>query len=348
MTTTAPAANRRRNVITLLGVALLVLLVFLFRNRIQFNWSSFGRQLQQLDLKHIALGIALIYSTYFFRALRWSVYLKPMKRVRWLSLLGPQFIGFTAIALFGRFADLTRPYLLGKRTGLSFASQIATYAIERMFDLGAAAAIFSTALALTPRGNPHYKTFFHAGEISLIATAGIGCFALVVRLWGEPTARLAQRIFGGISHAAGAQAAEKILSFRHGLNAISSVRDLAVSAALSLLIWAMVGEAYVQTLHSFTHTPELATLPYATVMLLMAVSIGGSVIQLPILGWFTQIGITAAAMHAFFGAPVEAATAAGAMLQIVLWICVIPVGLIWSRVENVSLQQVEHTAEQSL
>jgi hypothetical protein len=340
-------AKNRRNLVTLIGAALLAVLVFLFRNKVQFDWPSFASQIRQMSLLHIFAGIALIYGSYCLRAVRWSIYLKPTKRVSASSLIGSQFIGFTAIALFGRFADLTRPYLLGRRAQLSFASQIAVYAIERMFDLGAAAALFSISLALTPHGDPHYKVFFRAGMASLVATAGIAIFAVSVRLAGEPIARAAQRLLGGISQNAGEQAAEKILAFRQGLNAVSSVRDLAASAGLSLVLWAMVGEAYVQTAHAFMHIPELASLSYASTMLLMAVSIGGSVVQLPIIGWFTQIAFIAAAMHALYGAPIEAATACSAMLQIVLWISIIPAGLIWSRVQNVSLKSAEAAAEQA-
>ena len=80
-----------------------------------------------------------------------GVFLAPTKKVSAGSLLGSQFIGFTAVALFGRLADLTRPYLVARRMGLPLSSQMAVYTIERMFDLGAAAMIFSSALAFTPK-----------------------------------------------------------------------------------------------------------------------------------------------------------------------------------------------------
>ena len=38
-----------------------------------------------------------------------------MKRVSVFALLGPQVIGFTGVALFGRLADLVRPYLIARR-----------------------------------------------------------------------------------------------------------------------------------------------------------------------------------------------------------------------------------------
>ncbi len=142
---------KRNGVLWLVAVLALGLLVFLFRNKIHFDWAMFWQQLRYVSVGHILVAIALIYATYGIRAVRWAVFLSPTKKVSATSLLGSQFIGFTAVALFGRLADLTRPYLVARRVNLSLSSQIAVYTIERMFDLGAAAVIFSSALAFTPK-----------------------------------------------------------------------------------------------------------------------------------------------------------------------------------------------------
>jgi hypothetical protein len=96
----------------------------------------------------------------------------------------------------------------------------------------------------------------------------------------------------------------------------------------------------VQTLHAFVDTPQLATIPFSRTMLLMGASIGGSMLQLPIVGWFTQIAVTATAMHEFYGAPIEAATACGALLLGVTFLCIIPTGLIFARINHVNLKHV--------
>jgi hypothetical protein len=110
-------------------------------------------------------------------------------------------------------------------------------------------------------------------------------------------------------------------------------------------MWVLIGFAYLQTAHAFTNTPELAGLTFSRTMLLMAVSIGGSLLQLPIIGWFTQIAVTATAMHTLYGAPIEAATACGAVLLVVTFLCIIPTGIIYSRVEHVSLKNVAKESE---
>jgi hypothetical protein len=337
--------NKRSGVVWAVGAVALVVLVLLFRDKVHFDWSIFLQQLRFVSVGHIVVGVALIYGTYWLRAVRWAAFLSPTRKVSATALLGPQFIGFTAVALFGRLADLTRPYLVARRVGLPLSSQVAVYTIERMFDLGAAAVIFSSALAFTPKGLPHHEVFVRAGAVSIGLTLAIACFAGAVRVAGGAVAGFARHTVGLLSKAAGESIATKIVGFRDGLNALSSARDFGVVTLLSLAMWGMIGCAYVQTAHAFVHTPELAGLTFSRTMLLMAASIGGSLLQLPIIGWFTQIAVTAAAMRAFYGAPIEAATACGAMLLVVTFICIIPTGLIYSRVEHVNLKRVAEESE---
>ena len=51
------------------------------------------------------------------------------------------------------------------------------------------------------------------------------------------------------------------------------------------------------------------------------------------------IAVTAAAMHEFYGAPIEAATACGALLLVVTFLCIIPTGLVFARINHVSLKK---------
>ena len=326
-------------------VVALAVIVFVFRDRVHFDWAAFWRQLKHANLGHIAAGIALIYATYWLRALRWSVFVAPMKKVRMGSLVGPQFIGFTAVALFGRLADLTRPYLMARKIDLSLSSQVAVYTIERMFDLGAAALIFSSALAFTPKDLPHHDVFVRAGLGSLAVTLTIAAFAGVVRVAGGAVAGFARRALNPLSKPLAEGVAEKIAGFRDGLNALRGGKELVVVALISLVMWGMIAMAYVQTAHAFVETPELAQLKFSSAMLLMAASIGGSLLQLPIVGWFTQIAVTAAAMHGFYAAPIEAATACGATLLAVTFLCIIPAGLVCARLEHVSLKKVAEESE---
>ena len=195
--------TKRNAILWSVGVVALVVLVFLFRSKVHFDWAMFWQQLRYVSAGHIVAGIVLIYVTYWVRAVRWAVFVSPTKKVSATSLLGSQFIGFTAVALFGRLADFTRPYLIARRINLTLSSQVAVWTIERMFDLGAAAVIFSGALAFTPRGLPNHHVFVKAGELSMGLTLAIAVFAGAVRVAGGAVAGFARGTVGLVSKSAG-------------------------------------------------------------------------------------------------------------------------------------------------
>jgi len=339
--------KKRSGILWVVLIAVLAVIVLVYRDRIHFDWASFWQQLQHIHPGHALAGVILIYLTYWLRALRWSVLVRPTKEVSAGTLIGPQFIGFTAVALFGRLADLTRPYLVARKIQLPLSSQIAVYTLERMFDLGSAALIFSTALAFMPKDMPHQQIFMRAGIGSLAVTLAIAVFAGIVRVSGGAVAGFARVVLGPLSKNVAESISDKILGFRDGLNALKSWNEFAVVAGISLAMWGMIASAYVQTAHAFVETPELGQLSFSRAMLLMAASIGGSLLQLPIVGWFTQIAVTATAMHAFYGAPIEAATACGALLLAVTFLCIIPVGLLFAQIDHVSLRKITSESEEA-
>ncbi|HEY5330352.1 MAG TPA: lysylphosphatidylglycerol synthase transmembrane domain-containing protein [Acidobacteriaceae bacterium] len=332
---------------TLAALCLVLLLVGAWAaHRHPFDWHSLRLQLRSIAWLHVAIGIACIYIGFWFRAVRWAVLLGPRKRVASSTLVAPQFIGFTAVALFGRLADLTRPYLIARRTGLPIATQVAVYSVERIFDLAAAAILFSVTLAFAPRDLPHHEAFARAGIISLAATLGLAAFALTIRFAGDRIAQLATRLLNPLSPKFAALAAARILDFRTGLDTLTSVREFLATLALSLMLWLGIAEAYQQCAHAMAATPQLATLTFTQTMLLLAASMGGSLLQLPIVGWFTQIAVLAAALHAFFSAPVEAATACGAIILFVTTLSIVPVGLIAARLSGTTLRAASRQSEE--
>jgi hypothetical protein len=332
----------------LVGAIVLGALGWVLHSRVHFQWSVFRDQLQHVDWWRIALGAAMILLCYWLRAARWAVLVKPQKKVTSFSLLGSQVIGFTAVALFGRLADLVRPYLVAKRTSLPITSQIAVYTVERMFDLGAMAMIFSGALLLAPdRATlPHHEALQHAALGGLAVTVALAIFAVSVRASGRAFAGLVERSLGSFSPALGHSVGTKIHAFRDGLDSIATWGDFFRSLGLSLLMWGLITAAYLETTRAFVLSPELSAMTLARCMVLMAASMVGSVVQLPVLGWFTQIGVTTGVMQKVFNVQFEPALACGTMLLIVTFMCVIPVGLIWARIEHVSLKKVSEQSEQ--
>ena len=176
------------------------------------------------------------------------------KKVPLFSLLGTQVIGFTAVALIGRVADLVRPYLVAKKTGLPLTSQIAVYVVERLFDAGSMALIFSIAMIWVPTDDilkaaahpgvlaqlaPHHRglALFMVRFGGLVLTFFGALFVLVVRVAGGTVAALFERALAPISKNLGESFGNKIRAFHSGLDTMRSYADFAVAASLSLGMW---------------------------------------------------------------------------------------------------------------
>ena len=337
-------------ILGLVVLAALALLLYVERDRIHFDFHVFGSQLALADWRRIAIAIGCIYLGYIFRAVRWAWLLRPSKRVPLLSLLGTQVIGFTAVALLGRVADPVRPYLVNKKTGLPLSSQLAVYVVERLFDLGSTALIFSSIILFTawfgqPGALPHPEIVKKAGYWGMAITVAGALFLITVRVAGGVVANFLQSVFGLISKKVGLAVGDKVRSFRAGLDTMRTFGDFAMVAGLSLGMWLIISVAYLETTRAFVASPQLGSMTLPRIMLLLAFSGGASVFQLPIIGWFTQIGFVAAALVTFYGAAPEASTACAATLLLVTFLSIIPVGLIWAQLDHVSLRKVTQESE---
>jgi hypothetical protein len=333
-----------------LGVVVaLGVVVYLLRGRIHFDVRSFGEQMARADLRRLAAGVALILFCFWLRAVRWALFLQPLRasaglaplRGSGLDVLPAQFIGFTSVGLFGKLAD-PRPYLIAKRTQLSVSSQIAVFTVERMFDLGAAALIFSTAVAFMSKSPamPHAEVIARLGRGSLLGTMLLAIFAVALWVTGERVAQGAERLLQPLNARVAAGVANRIRGFRVGLRVVTGVGEFACAMALSLAMWGLIALAYVQCEHAFVGTPQLAQMSFGQTMLLLASNVAGSVVQLPVVGWFSQIAVTAGVLTGLFGVGKETATACGAVIYLVTSLSVIPVGVVCARIEHVSLKKM--------
>ena len=353
--------------ILIVGLAALILWA---RSRIHFDFHLFGAQVALTDWRRIAIAVACIYLAFVFRAARWAMLMRHNKMVPLFSLLGTQIIGFTAVGLIGRVADPVRPYLVAKKTGEPLSSQIAVYIVERLFDFGSMALIVSLALLWIPlptlaaaHGQPGlfsqlFAPLIHRFPVlsviftrfgALLATVAGVLVLVAVRLSGRAVARFFEASFGLISKNMGRAIAHKIMTFHAGLDVMRSFTDFAISTSISLGMWALITLSYVETVHAFTASSALAGMSLPKCVLLLMISGSVSVLQLPVIGWFSQIAFVAAALSSFFGASPEASTACAAMLLLATFLCVVPAGLIWAHFEQVSLRKValesEHAEE---
>lgn len=332
-----------------MGLVVLAALAGLFaweQHRHPFDWQMFVKGFQQAHWAKVGIAAGCIYLAFGFRSVRWAWLLRPSKRVGLFSLLGTQVMGFTAVALIGRIADLVRPYLVARKTGLTVGSQIAVYIVERLFDAGSMAILFCSAILLSPAGTlPHQEIFNKFGKGGLAATAAGALFLVGVRISGKAVAAFCEWILSPLSHNLARSVGHKILAFHAGLDTLRTPMDFIVTLSLSIAMWCLITFAYVQGVGAFMPAGEGASMSLGRCLALMAGGGVASIIQLPVIGWFTQIAALQVMLRPLFGMTPETALACAATLLAITFLGIAPIGLAWAHFDHINLRKVSLESE---
>src|SRR6202521_5417403 len=209
--------SKKRILVYAVVTAILVALIYMqFRTWKNFDWPTFWGQWRQISPRHILQAVALIYLSYFLRALRWKIFLRPVrKEASAIGLIPPTLVGFTGLALLGRPGELIRPYLIARRTNLTFSSQMAVWAVERIFDIGAFTVLMVLAIFLPTelRYLPIYLRLRVGGFMLVALVAGLALVAFLVAKFGEAVAAWIEIRFSHLASNFGHRVAQKVREF---------------------------------------------------------------------------------------------------------------------------------------
>jgi len=323
-----------------------------FRSWRNFDWQYFLEQTRNASMLHLLAGVLVIWASYYIRALRWKIFLRPSKPVSATDLLPAQYIGFSGVVLLGRPGDLIRAYLIARKEGLSLSSQVAVLMVERVFDMAAFAILLTLDLvfASSLRGLP--AIYLHAFRIAGYALLGfVAALSIILAaIWRneESAARLVESIFQPVSSRAGKIFGSKVHAFGRGLHTLHDFASFSQVFGLSLLLWMTIAFSYLLVTHAYSNE-QLQHMAFSNVILIMAGSVAGSALQLPVVGGGSQLG-TITVLQKVFSAPKELAASCGLTLWLVTFVSVLPIGLALARRAHVSLTRVSresHATESS-
>lgn len=245
--------TKKRILTTAIVLAILgVLIYFQVQHWRSFDWGKFA-QASHVNPLQIAIAVALIYGTYALRAVRWKVFLDPVRSTKSAHLIAPTFIGFAGLALLGRPGEFIRPYLIAKKENVTVSSQIGVWTAERIFDIGAFTVLMTLDVFFSSRisDNPYLKKFQLAAMVLCGVVALMGLLAVLIRKRGHQVAAFFHRITVPISANLAHHVDQKIRAFGEGLNCVAGIKGFLKLALLSLAIWFMIALAYRQVAHSY-------------------------------------------------------------------------------------------------
>ena len=330
-----------------LGLAATVAMIafVLYRWRTSgFSWHEFTKALVNVDWSWLAMALALILATYVGRAMRWEVMLRPLQKHTSLwRVFSATAIGFTAVVLFGRAGEPVRPYLIAKKEGVTFSSQVAAWVVERMLDLLMVLVIFGMALTQISRSaiehGPRVKIVLEAGGY-MAGLIGAACLALLLGL-RQFRENVQKRLMDGLSFLpalVSARIAKALQSFGEGMESMRSGTRTALLVFYTVAEWCIIAAAFGCVFKAFPATHELGV---TDVVILLGFVCLGSIVQIPGVGGGMQI-VTVLVLTEFFGVTLEAASGIALVLWIITFVVIVPLGLVLAFREGIQWRNLRH------
>jgi len=263
-------------------------------------------------------------------------------------------MGFAAVGILSRAGEPVRPVLLAYKCRFRIATMFGIWLLERLVDLSSTVVILVLSLLLpsallSDAGSaPVWENKLRAAAgLLIVGLTAFIAFLVYLRLHG---AGLIERSLAGWRAKPGwrERFALQVGSFSEGLQAIRTFSDLLAALFYSTVHWILIILVYELVARSFSG--RLAQFDIRAAMLLLIVTIVGSMVQLPGVGGGTQI-LSFIAFTQLFRIEQEPAAAAAIVLWLVngATVCLVGIPLLiregWSVTSLRQLARAEVEAE---
>ncbi|MGD0014251.1 MAG: lysylphosphatidylglycerol synthase transmembrane domain-containing protein [Bryobacteraceae bacterium] len=319
----------------LLAAALTALVLWAVHNhwyRGRFQWGKFAESFLEIEWKWVVASSALALASYYVRALRWSVMLKPLQPTSnaW-RLFKATAIGFTVVVLLGRPGEFVRPYLIALKERVPLSSQFASWLLERILDLLAVLVIFSYAASRIGHSHanlgPPFRWSLEAGGWAA-ALLGLVCLALLV-MFGRFSGTARRRLLDALSFLPSRyhKRTERIVTaFLEGTAATKQPGSASRLIAYTLLEWVTIVLCILCLFRAFDETSALGV---QDALLFLGLVSFGSILQIPGVGGGMQL-LAIIVLTQLYGVRLEAATSIAIMFWIVTFVVIMPPGLLFA------------------
>ncbi|MEJ7604772.1 MAG: lysylphosphatidylglycerol synthase transmembrane domain-containing protein [Bryobacteraceae bacterium] len=346
MTDEEPRTPRLALLVVLIIAAVAIL--FQWKGR-QFRWEVFVAALVNVDPVWYTCALLLLALTYFGRALRWRVMMLPicpnasLKRI-FISTV----VGFSAIVLLGRAGEGVRPYLIAKAEQVSVASQLATWVLERIYDLLFVVLIFGVSLTQINTSNvsagPALTWMLQTGGW-IMGAIGVVCTGVLVAV-GSFSEFARGRIVEGLRVVPDkyrTKIESVLLAFVGGMESTRSRSFVLQLIALTAVEWMLIVLTNYCLFQSIDQTRRLSLVEN---MIFLGFIAFGSVVQIPGIGGGMQVA-SVLVLTELFGLQFEAATGISLLIWLTNSVAVMPFGLVLGIAQGINWRSLKAIEAQS-
>lgn len=273
------------------------------------------------------LPIPVIALSHFFRALRWGIMLKPIKKkVSLMNLNSAVMIGYAANSILPipRAGEFLRPFILSQREKISFPSVFATIVLERALDVFFLLLLFTfTFISLS-----HKIVNIFPKDINpntLISTVLLFLLVLLISFYPPIFHLIINKICKPISVNLAERLSLLFIKFTEGLKIIKEPSAYIRLVGDSIIIWLLYALPLYITFFAFSFQNSLHLGIIDAIMLVIISGIGVSIAPTPgAIGVYHALVSTA--MVQLYGLPKEVGLAYATIVHFVSYMFQVVVG----------------------
>jgi hypothetical protein len=290
--------------------------------------------LGQLDARWLVPAVAISLLIQIFRAWRWQLELRPLAHVPFGTLWVVASVAYMAINLLPvRMGEVVRPWLLSRRSHVSFSNVVGNLIIEKTFD----SAVIVTFILLGLITTRNLPAWVRSGAV-VPAVAFVALAAVVVLLWWRGERFVERWVVRWLP----AQLGERVLrvsgSLVDGMRVLGDPRLVLAVFAVSLGLWflpILSSWVMIQAFH--------LDVPFnAALAVFILIGFGTALPQLPgMVGTYQLACVWALGL---FGVPQPQALAYGIVLNAIQLFTLVAQGLVALQFAGVSVRNLLRAA----
>jgi uncharacterized protein (TIRG00374 family) len=318
-----------------LGIGVAISAFFLYLAFRQVDLQKLVNVLKNSNGAILIPAVLVVFASHWFRAVRHSCLLAPIKRIKNSSLFSALMIGYMANTFLpAHLGELLRAYVIGKKERVSGSSILATITVERIIDVLSLLIIMGLVFMVYPFPDivklSAYLTF-----IFVMVLVG---FLAFVKIKPQETHRIVEIITKPFPRKIGDKLLELLKSFREGVVTLKDRQSYLIVFILSIIIWICYAVVFAIGFYAFNFIETYNVPLGASFVLLVITTISILVPSSPgyvgTYHWLCMISLS------LFAVPKSPALGYAIVIHAVNFIPVAIVGVAFSLKEGIKISKI--------